>query len=72
MANCLDLKCPACGGTDQIDIAVSHWSRVTETGTDGDLSGDHGEDFDGGSAARCCACDHYGQVADFEPDEVAS
>ena len=38
MSNFLDLRCPHCGNTDRLDIAATVWLRVTENGTDADLS----------------------------------
>lgn len=39
MSNFLDLRCPHCGDTNRIDIEATVRLRVTESGTDADLSG---------------------------------
>ena len=65
--NLFDMRCPKCGGTDQIDILAEVWIRVCEDGTDADADasgcGDH--HFTPASRA-CCACGYSATVADFE------
>jgi hypothetical protein len=64
--NCLDLRCPKCGDTDEIDIAAEVWVRVTRDGTDADASGNGDHLFEPHSPAQCGACGHHGVVRDFE------
>jgi hypothetical protein len=65
MSNCFNMRCPKCGGDDQIDILAEVWIRVCHDGTDPDASscGDH--HFEPSSTAAC-DCGHWATVADFE------
>jgi hypothetical protein len=65
MSNIFDMRCPACGGTDQIDILAEVWIRMCEDGTDADASGRGDHHFTPESTA-CCACGHWATVADFD------
>jgi hypothetical protein len=69
MTNCFDLRCPKCGNSDQIDVSASIWARVTNDGTDTDLSKDGSHEWDDDSPARCAACGHFGKVTGFRQDE---
>jgi hypothetical protein len=66
MRNLFDMRCPKCGGTDQIDILTEVWIRVCEDGTDADASecGDH---LFTPESTACCGCGHWATVANFEP-----
>jgi hypothetical protein len=68
MSNCFNMRCPKCGGEDQIDIAATVWVRLTGDGTDADEAADGGHFWDDDSPARCVRwrCDHQGTVKDFE------
>jgi hypothetical protein len=69
MTNCFDLRCPKCGNSDQIEVSASIWARVTDDGTDTDLSKKSSHEWDDDSPARCAACSHSGKVTDFRQDE---
>jgi phage FluMu protein Com len=69
MSNFLDIRCPKCDATDQIDIAATVWLRVTEDGTDADESKDGHHDYTPRSNATCNACGYYGRLQDFEPED---
>jgi len=69
MTNCFDLRCPKCGSTDEIDISAPIWARVTDDGTDTDLSKNDGHEWHDDSPARCAACGHSGKVGDFQQNE---
>ena len=69
MTNCFDLRCPKCGNSDEIDISAPIWARVTDDGTDTDLSANGGHEWDDDSPARCAACCHSAKVADFQQNE---
>lgn len=69
MTNCFDLRCPKCGKTDEIDVSAPIWARVTEDGTDSDLSANGGHEWNDDSPARCAACCHSGKVREFQPNE---
>jgi hypothetical protein len=66
MTNFLDMRCPQCGGHDQLDIQARVWIRVCEDGTDADLSRDGSQYYEPGSPALCAACGCYGTVGEFE------
>ena len=69
MTNCLDMRCPNCGRTDQIDIHARVWVRLTSDGTATDIAacGDH--EWDDDTLAGCSACSHAGPVKSFAPAE---
>ena len=69
MTNCFDLRCPKCGNSEEIDISAPIWARITEDGTDTDLSDNGGHEWDDDSPARCAACTHSGKVGDFQQSE---
>jgi hypothetical protein len=69
MTNCFDLRCPKCGNTDEIDISGPIWARVTDEGTDTDLSKNDGHEWHDDSPARCAACGHSGKVQGFQQNE---
>jgi hypothetical protein len=66
MSNCFQMRCPGCGDTDHIDIEALVSVRLTDDGTDADISanGDHYWDQD--SHASCVACGFSGSVRQFE------
>jgi hypothetical protein len=69
MRNFLDIRCPKCRSTDQIDIAATVWLRVMEDGTDADQSENGDHDFEPTSPATCNACGFAGRVQDFEEED---
>ena len=69
MTNCFDLRCPKCGNSDQIDVNASIWARVTNDGTDPNLSKDGTHEWDDDSPARCAACGHSGKTGVFRQNE---
>ena len=69
MSNFLDIRCPKCRATDQIDIAATVWLRVMEDGTDADRSEDGNHEFEPTSPATCNACGFTGRLHDFEPED---
>jgi hypothetical protein len=69
MTNCFDLRCPKCGNSEEIDISAPIWARLTDDGTDTDLSENGGHEWDDDSPARCAACTHSGKVGDFQQSE---
>ena len=66
MSNAFDMRCPACGGTERIDILADVWIRVCADGTDATAAGCGDHHFTPESTA-CCACGHWATVADFDP-----
>lgn len=64
--NDLGLRCPRCGETDEINIHAKVWVRITEDGTDADLSVGTGHEWSDDSPALCSGCDYEGVVADFD------
>lgn len=60
------LRCPECGGSDDIDIAATVWVRLCRDGTDPTLAacGDHewGDD----SSASCDGYGHQATVSAFQ------
>jgi hypothetical protein len=64
--NDFGMKCPACGASDQIDVCADVWVRLCRDGTDvtSAANGDH--EWSDYSGAKCCACGHGGNVADFQ------
>jgi ribosomal protein S27E len=69
MSNFLDIRCPKCRATDQIDIAATVWLRVMEDGTAADRSEDGNHEFEPTSPATCNACGFTGRVQDFGQDD---
>jgi hypothetical protein len=69
MTNCFDLRCPKCGNKEEIDISAPIWARVTDGGTDTDLSENGGHEWDDDSPARCAACTRSGKVRDVQQNE---
>jgi hypothetical protein len=67
MSNLLDIRCPTCRATTQIDIAATVWLRVMEDGTDQSKDGNH--DFGPDSPATCNACGFTGRLHDFEQED---
>jgi hypothetical protein len=72
MSNLFELRCPACGDENQIDIQATVWLRVTENGTDADASENGDHIFTEKSAACCGACGHCATMRAFEPERAAS
>jgi hypothetical protein len=68
MSNFLDIRCPECGNTDQLDIEATISVRVTENGTDADLSGDGYWTYTPKSWTACGACGYGGELRQFEED----
>jgi hypothetical protein len=66
MANFLELRCPACGGEDRIDIRASVWIRACDDGFNAEATRRGGYDYDLDSVAVCRACDHHGVLRQFE------
>lgn len=66
MPNFLNLVCPACGADAHIDIAAHIWVRITEHGTDPDLSECRDHEYHPLSPAICWRCRFIGKVRDFE------
>jgi len=69
MSNTFEMRCPKCGGEDQIDVQAAIWVRLTSDGTDADAAADTGHDWADDSRAVCAACDYTGRVKDFEGEE---
>ena len=63
--NAFDMKCPACGESDRIDVAATVFVRLCQDGTDifAAANGDH--EWTDTSAAHCGSCGHPGTVASF-------
>jgi hypothetical protein len=61
--------CPNCEQTDEFEIAVSVWARVTDDGSE--THGDH--EWDETSACRCPECGWIGSVGDCrsETDDIS-
>jgi hypothetical protein len=69
MIDYFHLRCPECGSSDQIDVNASIWARVTNDGTDPNLSKDGTHEWDDDSPARCAACGHSGKTGVFRQNE---
>ena len=69
MTNCLNLRCPVCGKSGEIDVRASIWARVTKDGTDADLSHDRTHEWGDNSPVRCANCTCSGKVTDFRRNE---
>lgn len=67
MPNFLNLVCPRCGADDRVEIASQLWLRVTETGTEPDLTGWY--DYAPNSPAICTNCSYVGTLRQFEDAE---
>jgi ribosomal protein S27E len=67
MSNFFDMRCPNCGGKDQIDIQALVWIRLCEDGTDAAASQDGDQHCPPKSPAACVACGHRDTVRSFEP-----
>jgi hypothetical protein len=72
MSNQFNMKCPGCGGTDEIDVAATVWVRLCRDGTDifEAHNGDH--EWSDHSEAQCCACGQTGTVRDFSTSRGGS
>ena len=66
MANAFDHVCPKCGDADHIDVAATVWVRLTENGSDLDLSAQGDTEFTPRSLAVCQTCDFSGRLAEFD------
>ena len=66
MPNAFDLRCPICQHDDEVEVRAECWRLLCEDGTD-DGPSMEGYNWGSTSAARCCACNHEGTVADFTP-----
>ncbi|WP_315767575.1 MULTISPECIES: hypothetical protein [unclassified Bradyrhizobium] len=64
MPNFLNLVCPRCGADDRLEIASHLWLRVTETGTQADLTGTY--EYHPQSPAICTGCGFIGILRQFE------
>ena len=61
--NCLaGIKCPKCGHTEDFDIAIYTWVRVTDDGTEETGAA---VEWDDKSPIHCRACSHAGTVKEF-------
>lgn len=69
MSNCFDMKCPKCGGEDEIDIEAIVSVRLTSDGTDADGAADGDHFWDETSKASCGTCGHEATVKEFTPEE---
>jgi hypothetical protein len=65
-------SCPACGDSACIDIAAVVWVRLTEDGSDADISEDGSHEWDGTTAAKCCECGWTGTVAELNEEPEAA
>jgi hypothetical protein len=66
MSNFLDIRCPACGNTDQLDVQAHVWLRITADGTDADASGIGDHEYTPDSFTVCGAYGHTGELEEFE------
>jgi len=63
------LKCPTCGGTDDLVIEARTWIALREDGTDADGS-DH--EWDEDSRIDCIECGNSAKVFQFQIKEDSS
>ncbi|HKI34297.1 MAG TPA: hypothetical protein VKA46_20760 [Gemmataceae bacterium] len=69
-------RCPECGSTDRLAVAVVAWADLEQDGEDWEtvLLGANGPDgdteFTDESAAYCAGCGHYGKVRQFSTDRA--
>jgi hypothetical protein len=66
MSNFLDLRCPHCGSTDRLDVEATVWLRITENGTDADLSANGDHEFTAASPTVCGQCGQRGELRQFD------
>ena len=60
-----ELACPECGCDDRLDVEATLMIRLTEDGSDADLSEDGGQIWDNDSSCICNACGFRGKVSSF-------
>jgi len=70
MTNCFEMRCPKCGGCDEIDVLAQVWIRLCEDGTDADTSENGDHEFGEDSPVSCGGCGHAGTVKQFTPVEA--
>ncbi len=70
MANAFDHVCPNCGDADHIDVAATVWVRLTENGSDLDLSAQGDTEFTSQSLAVCQTCDFSGKLGVFDAPKI--
>src|SRR5690242_19297057 len=70
MSNLFELRCPCCRSEDQIDVQAKVWVRLTESGSDADVSGCGDHHYSPESAATRDACGYAGCLRDFEPERA--
>ena len=67
--NCLaGISCSKCGHTEDFDISVCTWMRVTDDGTE---ITNAAVEWDDASLIRCRKCNHQGTVEEFTTGEEA-
>lgn len=71
MANQFDYECPKCGDCDSLDIEATVFVRLTEDGTDLDLSRNGDHEWSDDSFATC-GCGWDGKVSDLSPEGCAT
>lgn len=64
--NQFGLRCPACGMSDQIDIAATVWVRLCPDGTEATAAGNGDHEWEDSSPIKCCACGYDDTVAFFQ------
>lgn len=68
MSNQFNMACPSCGGTDELDVVVAVWARLTQDGTDDCEAHDGGAHrWDAQSPCRCETCGWVGKVEEAQP-----
>jgi hypothetical protein len=60
------MRCPQCGDENHIDVEALVSVRLTDDGTDADLSENGDHYWDQNHQATCAACDFSGSVRQFE------
>jgi hypothetical protein len=65
MANQFDMKCPACGNDDLIEVRAECWRLLCVNGTDDGPSMD-GYNWVDASECHCAKCGHLATAKDFE------
>ena len=67
-----ELACPGCGRDDCLDVEATLMIRLTEDGSDADLSEDGGQIWDNDSSCICTSCRTSGKVLSFRSPSSGS
>jgi len=63
MGNYLNLRCPQCGGKDDLQVQIRVWATLTDDGSDVEGQ-DH--EYDEESPVTCAACNYSGWMHELK------